>query len=250
MSSRERFAWVAALVLGASARADAVPLDPYAPTPRAILVELESSLDVGAVGVTYGPPVPATWSVSGGIGTVTIPIASHEQMRTVAIPPVPGSYTPFVIQIDLGDLSATSATASGENAAGGQSIAFTQNPLGTDTLAGHLSSQSAPLFCTSQQEVDAQCQVNPSYCGLTCEIVPGAAYDPATGKLNLVGSELIEACDGFCFPPFLFFSEAGDLRLSEAGSVPAFPPAAVPVLVACLLLVGRAAWAQRGGVGS
>jgi hypothetical protein len=225
-------------------RGAAEPLDPFDPTPRAIQVELENSTDVGVVGVSYGPPAAASYSVSGGIGTVVIPVASHEQLRTQGLPPIPGSFTPVVIQIDLGDLGASSQTASGAFQSGGLLAGFTQNPLGSDTLAGHASSESVPIFCTSQAQIDQLCQIVPSFCGLTCEIVPGAAYDPATGKLNLVGSEDVQGCDGsICFGPFTYFSQHGDLRLTEAPApqVPALPAPALALLAASLLPAGRTA---------
>ena len=253
VSGRVVVALSGALALCASARADVEPLDPFDPTPRQILVELEISSDVGAVGVSYGPPLPASYSTSGGIGTVVIPIESHEQMRGGSLEPIPGTFTPFVIEIHLGDLSAASQSASGALQSGGLLFGFTQNPLGTDTLAGYMSGETnVPGFCTSQQEIDDLCRIDPTYCNITCEIVPGAAYSPATGKLNLVGSESVQGCDGpFCFGPFLFFGKNGDLRLSEVAAVPALPAPGPGILAAFLLLAGLAALtgaARRQGV--
>jgi hypothetical protein len=230
-----------ALALGAT-RAVGEPLDPFDATPRPIRVELETSTNLDVVGATFGAPVDASYAVSGGIGTITIPIASHEQMRdNGGLPPVPGTYTPLVIHIDLSDLSASSESASGTVGVGSLFQSFLMHPLGSDTLAGHFSNQNTPLFCTSQADVDAACQQTPSLCGQTCVIVPGAAYDPVTGKLNMVGAETISGCDGsLCIGPFVFFSQHGDLRFTEAPApvIPALGASASALLAACLLIAG------------
>jgi hypothetical protein len=239
---RHTTALIAAIGICAwSASAVAEPLDLSDTTSRQIEVELENSAGPGVVGVSYGAPVLATYSASGGVGTVTIPIASHQQMRGG---PSPTSYTPYVIQIDLGDLGATSQTASGI----AQGAQFTQQPLGTDTVAGYVHIEGFDLHCASQQEVDDRCQTNPLYCNQVCNIVPGAAYDPGTGKVNLVGSETRIFCGMFgCVTPDPFFALAGDLRLSESDApvIPALPAPAQLLLGAGLLLGGCATLAAR-----
>jgi hypothetical protein len=119
---------VAALALGSVARAGAEPLDPFDPTPRQILVQQEISSDLDLVGVAYGPPVAASYSASGGIGTVTIPVASHEELRSGGLEPIPGTFTQVVIAIDLADLGAASQTASGALQSGGLSASFVAQP--------------------------------------------------------------------------------------------------------------------------
>jgi hypothetical protein len=207
--------WCAAFLLVPVALA-AEPLDLSDPTPRAVLVELEISSSAAAVGQTYAPPLPATYSASGGTGTLVIPVESHEAMRTVpALPPVPGSFTPVVISIELATGAATSLLFGGEQALGGQTFSFATSGLSTSAVAGFTSEQSL-FFCTS---------------GPGCTIVPGAPYDPLTGKINLVGSEAQAGCDGsFCVPAASYFSRHGDLRLSEAPVVPALPGLAGAVL--------------------
>lgn len=219
---------------GPSARAQ--PLDPYDATPRAIQVEQEISSDPGVVGQSYGPPLPASYSASDNVGTVVIPIESHEQMRS-GLQPLPGTFTPIVIKIDLTDLSAASQSASGAGQNTTFMASFTQGPLSNSALAGYVTGDLSPLFCTSQQEVDDACTIQPLFCGQTCAIVPGSPYDPATGKVNLVGSETQEGCEGaVCFGPFTFFSEQGDLRFSEdPQAIPALSGAGLWILGALLL---------------
>ena len=231
-----RLARIAALAL-APAAALAEPLDVLDPTPRSVLVEREISTDPATVGQSYGPPVPATYSASGGTGTLVIPIESHQTLRGgPAIPPVPGSYTPIVISIDLATGAATSQPAAGAHAGGGQTFSFAVNALSTSAPGGFVGPQFPPLFCASQAEVDAQCPTFPPICGKTCFLVPGAAYDPLTGEINLVGSETQQGCDGtFCQGPFTMFSTQGDLRFSEGPDVPALPAPAAALLLVCLL---------------
>src|SRR5262245_35976575 len=126
---RARAFTLAALALGAASPVAGEPLDPFDPTPRAISVELEDSTDLDVVGVSYGDPVAASYSVSGGVGTVVTPVASHEQLRNQGLTPIPGTFTQVVIQIDLGDLGATSQSAQGAFQSGGLLAGFTQNPL-------------------------------------------------------------------------------------------------------------------------
>ena len=201
----------------ASARAE-MPLDVLDPTPRSVFVEQEASVDPGIVGASFGPPLAASYSVAGNTGTLVIPIASHEAMRAGFLTPIPGTFTPITIEIDLTSLEATSQSASGSLQNGPILMAFVQAVLSSVAPAGYVTGGDipSPVFCTSQQEVDDACLVVPAYCGATCNLVAGSDYDAAAGRLNLVGSEQQQGCDGGqCFGPFTLFSERGDLRLSE-----------------------------------
>ena len=230
----------------APASAAAQSLDVLDPTLRTISVEVESSSELSTVGVSFGPPHSASYSASGNVGTLVIPVESHEDMREGFLTPIPGTFTPIVIDIDLTTFAATSQTASGALQSGPISMAFTQNPLGTGDTAGYISGGDipSPIFCTSQQEVDALCLIVPAFCGATCVLVPGAPYDAATGKLNLVGSEEQQGCDGgICFGPFVLFTGRGDLRLSEvsAKEVPTLGPEALLILGLLLAVTARRA---------
>jgi hypothetical protein len=219
----------------AAATAHAEPLDLNDPTPRDVLFQVETSGNLATVGQSFGPALPATYSASGGIGTLVIPISSHEALRAF-LPPVPGSFTPIVIQIDLATHAATSQPAGGQMADGPITFAFTQNALGTGTTGGFVGPTLAPLFCISQQQVDNLCPIFPPICGQTCTLVPGSVYDPQSGELNLIGSETQSGCDGaVCQGPFDLFTQRGDLRLSEATEIPLLPAPAGALLFLCLL---------------
>ena len=98
---------------------------------------------------------------------------------------------------------------------------FWQGPLGTATTAGFVGPATPPLFCTSQAQVDLLCQSVPLFCGKTCTLVPGSAYDPSSGRVNLVGPEHQSGCDGsVCQGPIEMFSGLGDLRLTDADPRP------------------------------
>ena len=224
------------------------PLDLNDPTPRGVLVEPEISSNLATVGQSFGAPLPATYSASGGTGTLVIPVASYETLRSGSLTPVPGSFTALVISIDLATGSATSQPASGAVISGpGQAAVFTQQALGTDTLAGFMDgSTGVPIFCTSQADVEAACQINPipEICNATCVVVPGAPFDPVSGKLNLVGAEQRQLCGGTgCFGAHTAFSHFGDLRLSESAAVPVLPPLLAAALAS--LLAASAAVAIR-----
>jgi hypothetical protein len=231
-----------ALFIAPRAAVAQVPLDVLAATPRGVQVEIEGSSNLGVVGELFGPLLPATWSASGSTGTLTISATTHEQIRGGGgWTPVPGSFDPIVIDIDLSTLEATSQPASGALVSGNLSMSFTQNVLDTIGFGGFMGPDVSPFFCTSQQQVDEACLVAPQFCGQVCTPVFGVVYDPNSGLVNLVGSETQAACDGGqCFGPFDFFTGGGDLRLTEAPtSVPMLPPLAALALVALLAGLAR-----------
>jgi hypothetical protein len=239
---------VAALVCGhASASLAMPPLDLQDLTPRPVLVEWENSTDLSAVGVSYAPPVGASYSASGNVGTLVIPIASHETMRsTEFLLPSPGTFSSVTIEIDLTTLEVTSQTANGTLLLGGTpgyGFIFTQNLLTSNGTAGYIAGEGIPLplFCTSQADVDALCVANPAFCSGTCEFVAGAAYEASSGEVNMVGTEDQLQCPGGCIGTFVVFSEHGDLRFSEVAPV---VPSVGPI---ALLVIGGAAIAFARG---
>jgi hypothetical protein len=199
-----------AWVCGSAQHAQAVPLDLLDVAPRTIVAEF-----------TYGGPQAAQYSVTGGVGEVHLSPESHQQVRPSFIEPVPESFTPLVLHIDLADGSATSELATGGYASPPLSETFVQGPLSTDAVAGFVSGNSLPpLFCTSQQQVNEWCLLVPLFCGAVCNPVAGSAYDPATGVLELVGPEERVGCDGaVCAGPFVYL---GTLSPSLSELVPSF----------------------------
>ena len=222
-----------------------IPLRILDTPARAVFVEIESSSDIDAVGQSYGPVFPATYSATGSVGTLVISAATHEAMYAGYIPaPVSGSFTPIVIEIDLATRHATSQVASGGFASGQLTGGFSQGVLQSNAVLGVIVSGVPPFTCTSQAQVDFLCTIAPQFCGKTCSFVSGSAYDPATGKVNLVGSRTESGCDGgVCQGPFTFFTPRGDLRLSEpsAPAVPALAPWATALLLGAILAAARAA---------
>jgi hypothetical protein len=229
--------FAASLLLPPMAFAAVVPLRVDDATPRPVYIQVENSSNLASVGQSFGPAFPATYSAAGGVGTLTVDPQTFSQFEPIAIPPVPGSFTSFVIQIDLATKHASSQPASGGYAGGGQSQSFTLHPLASAAILGFTQPGIPPLACVSQQQVDDWCTIVPIFCGKTCTLVPGSAYDPASGELNLVGSESVSGCDGgFCQGPFEFFSGRGDLRLTEdfVPPVPALSPSGAIALALAL----------------
>lgn len=222
-----------------------VPLRILDTPARAVFVEIENSSNIDTLGQSYGPVFPATYSASGGVGTLVISAATHEAMYSGDFPaPVPGSFTPIVIEIDLATRHATSQVASGAFASGPLTGSFTQGVLQSNAVLGVIVSGVPPFTCASQAQVDFLCTIAPQFCGKTCSLVSGSAYDPATGKVNLVGSRTESGCDGgVCQGPFTLFTPRGDLRLSEpfVPAVPALSPYATALLLGAILVAARAA---------
>jgi hypothetical protein len=237
--------WTFALGLGFAGVANAqggAPLDVTDPTPRSVFVQVENSSNLATVGQSFGPAFPATWSASGNTGTLTISAATHAQMRAEnGWEPLPGYFTPIVLQLDRTTLQASSQVASGVLASGPLVLGFTQQALGSTTPGGFAGPSVPPFFCTSQADIDLFCMFMPTFCGKTCTLVPGSAYDPASGRVNLIGIESQSGCDGsFCQGPFDYFTQRGDLRLTEAAEIPALPGFAALALAAVLAASARA----------
>ena len=208
------------------------PLDVFDPTPRDVLVQANVSFI-------------ATYSASGNTGTLVIPVAAHEQMRSGFLDPVPTTFTPITIDIDLTTFEATSSPASGAMSSGPISLSFATGVLDTTALAGFMGPSVPPLFCTSQAEVDAFCMVVPLFCGQVCTIVPGVNYNGSTGEVQLVGSESQQGCDGaVCSGPFTYFSDL-DLQLFEAPELGMADSPTVPMLAGILLLCAARIIARR-----
>lgn len=227
----------------------AVPLQILDASARQVVVETESSSAIDTVGQTFGAGFPASYSASGNVGTLVISAATHAAMWAGWFPaPAPGSFAPIVIEIDLTTRHAVSQVTSGSFSSWPLTESFTQGVLRSDATQGVIVSGVPPLACTSQAQVDSICAFFPMFCGTTCSFVAGAAYDPASGEVNLVGSETRSGCDGgVCQGPFTYFTPRGDLRLSEVFSpaVPALAPLATALLLATLVFAAFAASPRR-----
>ena len=198
-------------------------------------MEFEVSTAPQAIGQIYSTPFAATYSASGTIGTVVISAAEYESILlalgfdyfdlAVVASLVIGSAFDFTLDIDLTTLEGTAQPFSYQ-----MSITDPVQQLGTVTR--NLSTTATAGF-----GVDPSIPGFPFFCTLplpTCLPVPGAPYDPLTGKINAVGSGQLVAPD----IDLTSFSRAGDLRFSEveATAVPALTDPALGGLVALLII--------------
>jgi hypothetical protein len=183
-----------------SSLAQAGPLNLADPTPRQIRIEVDQELhDYGAIGAAYSLPIQASFTSDGTVATIVVPgsatAAFIDEFFAGAVTTVPGSFSDYVITIDVasGDVTSASATGTLNTAVGLVPVAQTAS---STTLAGFeifpFMGFDFPLFCTS---------------GATCTIVPGAPYDPLTGRANAVGIIVTSVFN--TFTPF------GDIRLTE-----------------------------------
>lgn len=228
---------VAAVLLTVT-HADAAPLDLTNPSPRQVRVEIETSADLSVVGASYGDPIPASYAVEGGFGRVTIDDVDYEAFADIQGLDI----SDIVFRIDLATREVELVNAIGlvnQPFAGYQFIWS----MDSTRTSGFVQVDNLPPFhCTSQADVDALCAFVPDFCGETCTIVPGASYDPATGKLNMVGFERQTGCGETGCITIDVFNRNGDMRLSEVAAapmVPALSPLAALALVASLLLLAR-----------
>lgn len=189
------------LLLGsATAASAATPLDLTDPTTRTIRIEVDQELhDYAAVGGAYSLPIPATFTSDGTTATITVDgsatAAFIDDFFNGAVSTVPGSFSDYVITIDVATGVVTSANATGILDTVLGQVPVDQTASST-ALAGFeifpFMGFDFPLFCTS---------------GASCTIVPGAPYDPLTGRANAVGIIVT--------PVFNTFTPFGDVRLTE-----------------------------------
>ena len=220
----------------------AQPLNLADPTPRTIQVEFEISVDPGTVGQTYSESFVGTYSATGNTGTVVISSAVYEAaiethdldyfdtIMTWSL--INGSASDFTLEIDLTTMEATAQPLSYQ--------VLITDPVPTPqngTVTRDLSTTGSAGFAFLPQFPGF-----PFFCD-TCTLVPGAPYDPVTGKINSLGSDDLVAPD---IPSLTGFSRAGDLRLSES------PAQVVPALsiyglwVLAVVLTGFAFLMIRG----
>lgn len=231
------------LLLAASRALAQQPLDLADVAARSVLVEIEISTALDAVGVQYSDPLPASFSVVGDVARVVVDSATYEAYLLEGTQGVQITASDFVVEIDLTTLEAVNDPPStGTVILSHAGYAFTRT-LDTQRVAGFANGGPAgPLHCSSQQEIDDLCMIVPDYCGVLCVIVPGAPYDAATGEINLVGFENQDGCGEAGCLNIDMFSDAGDLRLTEVPlSVPGVPGVAWPIFAASLALSGRRA---------
>jgi hypothetical protein len=213
-----------------AAPAGAEPLDLEDATPRTIQVEMQ------------GVVVSAGYAVQAGAGVVSISAESHQQLRPHFLEPVPESFTPLTLTIDLADGSGTSSLASGGYESYPLSESFTQGPLSTETVAGYMQGNSLPpLYCASQQQIDEACLLQPIFCGVVCVPVAGSRFDPDTGEVALVGGEERLGCDGgLCFGPYVYLGLLDPVLSELAAPVPSLGSVGRVALPLALLLLAAA----------
>lgn len=224
-----------AVCLLGSAAAWSEPLNLFDPTPRTVYVQFETSTDPAAIGQTYSAPYEATYSVAGNIGTVMLSGSTYESAietrdldyfdALTAWTLVDGSASDFTLEIDLTTLEATAQTVTYDVTVPFPfpQIGTVTRDLGTSTTAGYAFLPEYPGF--------------PFFCD-TCLLVPGAAYNPATGEINAVGSDNLVSPD----VDLTSFARAGDMRLSEASGFP-LPGLAPTSLLALAVALGGLAGA-------
>jgi hypothetical protein len=188
---------LAALV---TSTAIAGPLNLADPTSRQIRVEVDQELhDYAAIGGAYSLPIPASFASDGTTATITVDgsaaAAFVDDFFNGAVGTVPGSFSDYVVTIDVASGAVTSAHVSGTLDTVLGPVSFDQT-ASSDAIAGFtifpFMGFDFPLFCDT---------------GEGCTIVPGAPYDAATGRANAVGIIVTSVFN--TFTPF------GDIRLTE-----------------------------------
>lgn len=184
----------------AAGSAVAQPVDLADPTPRTVLVQVDENVDdFGSIGTQFGTAIAGAFSSDGATATVSVSGADIEALVELvfagAAAVVPGSFSDYVVEIDVASGAVLSASVSGLVTLPIVGTISVEQTASSSTLAGfqltNIFGYLVPIFCTS---------------GASCTIVPGLPYDPATGQLNAVG--LIATI-------FNVFTPFGDLRLSE-----------------------------------
>lgn len=191
------------IALGAALPAAAEPVDLDDATARDVLVQVDENVDdFGAIGANFGTEITAQFASDGVTATVTVGGAAIEDLIELvfagAASVVPGSFSDYVLAIDVATGTVLSATVSGQITVPIVGTIDVEQTASSTELAGFQLTSifgfMVPIFCTS---------------GASCTIVPGLPYDDVTGQLNAVG-RIATIFD--VFTPF------GDLKLSEVPS--------------------------------
>lgn len=181
----------------------AQPLDLSDPTPRSIDLSVDQDVeDLARVGGAYSLPFEASFTSDGNVATVSIPGATVESLITDVFAglasAVPGSFSDYVIRIDVNTNEVLSADATGQISSPIGNLAVTHRATSTEvsgfTITDLLGAQ-VPIYCTA---------------GADCTLVEGIGFDPQTGTVNAVGE--VNASLVRVFTPF------GDVRLTEQGT--------------------------------
>lgn len=184
----------------AAGPAAAAPVDLGDPTPRQVMVQVDENVDdFASIGTQFGTAIAGDFSSDGVTATVVVPGADIEALVELvfdgAATVVPGSFTDYVLEIDVASGEVLTATVAGMVTLPIVGTLSVSQTASSATLAGFQLTDIfgflVPIFCTS---------------GTSCTLVPGLPYDPATGQLNAVG---VIATIFNVFTPF------GDLKLSE-----------------------------------
>jgi hypothetical protein len=189
-SGGEKVRCLALLVLAllVTFSASAEPLNVHIPFSRPILLEFEY----------YGATYPATYTVWGNIGTVTLAASYYESYLAAyggacCSGVTPGTFSDFTVTIDLTTLE---AAGSAYGLLGPFSGLATHVSTTTSGGYGFLPDLDGPIFCPL------------TFPG--CVAVPTAPYDPQTGTLTAVGYDRVShhiSIDWFSFAGFLRLSE-------------------------------------------
>lgn len=180
------------------------PINPFNQTSRTIMVQIDEDFaNFGSVGSSFGAKLTSSWTSNGSVGTITVPGGSIENLVSnvfSGVSAVPGSFTNYVIQIDLSNGNVIAADLSGQVVL---PIVGTQGIIQTATSTEVAGFNPTNLFGIEY----------PAHCtgGSGCNIVPGSGYDITTGQVNAVGklNTLVQV-----FSPF------GDLRFTELPAEP------------------------------
>jgi len=179
------------------------PLDLSDPTPRSIDLSVDQDVsDLALVGGAYSLPFDASFTSDGAVATVSIPGATVESLITDVFnglaAAVPGSFSDYVISIDVNTNAVLSAAATGQISSPIGNLAVTHRATSSEvsgfTITDLLGAQ-VPIYCTA---------------GSDCTLVQGLPFDPETGTANAVGE--VNATLVSVFTPF------GDVRLTEQGT--------------------------------
>ncbi len=180
------------------------PLDLTDPTSREIRIEFDTEvIDFAAIGGAFSLPAPASFDSDGTVATVVLDGALLEARITALfeglITPIPGSFTDFVMTLEVATGEVLSLTSTGSIDTDVGLFDFQQS-LQSDATLGFLLAPvldvEFPFACTS---------------GPDCTLVAGQPLDPATGQVVAVG-EIV----GILNP---IFSPFGDLRLTEQAAI-------------------------------
>lgn len=230
------------LVLPASALA-LTPFDITDPAPRTVVVYVDENFDnPSLVGTHLVHAFDGTWSVSAGVGTVTVDaadtISAFQLSGAPGLPALTSSWSDFEVDIQIATRQISDLRQTGYVTIDPTSDALRDRPFTMHLNTTHTTWISGAYTSSCYEIIDfgapfifpAWYQNPPQTCGGKTAGPAPFPYAPASGRFNAIGPILVDILSGI-----RVYGTYGDVQLFE-GDVSDVPFGATAAVILAVLL--------------